>query len=170
MKIQLRNNNQGFSLVEIMIVVVVFLVILSSVIALTTDKTPREDLDAKAREAVDIISRAHNYALTGYQADNWGIKVLDTSPDCVLTGTGDCLILYKGKSYVDRNSVYDEIMHFDSGAYIEWDQINEFYFKKSSGWMASSTSITDQVIIIKNNFDSQKIVTSTLSGLVYFGD
>ncbi len=161
-------SQSGFTLIEVMTVVVVMAVILSSVIGLTADKTPREDLEAKARQAVDTISRAHNYALNGYHGDDWGIRVLDGSADCVEPGTADCIILFKGRDYETRDSNYDEIMVFDTGAYLDSNQSNEYYFKQSSGWLASTTAISDQALIIKNDFNSFKTVTTTITGLIYF--
>lgn len=166
-----RESGAGFTLVEIMTVVVVFAVILSSVVALTTDKTPREDLESKARQVVDIISRAHNYAMSGYHGDAWGVKIFyHNATNCGTPGTGACVIIFKGMSYASRNSAYDEKVVFNTGAYLDPSQDNEYYFKKGSGWLASTTVISDQALIIRNNFDAQKTVTTTLTGLVYFGN
>ena len=105
-------TNQGFSLLEVILIVAIFLVLAASSTSLVVTKTSEEDLDVKAREVVDIIARARNYAMTGYFGDAWGIKVLDADSVCVDTGTGDCILLFKGSDYSARNSGYDELVNF----------------------------------------------------------
>ncbi|MBT7553091.1 DUF2341 domain-containing protein [bacterium] len=164
-------NQAGVTLVEIILVVVIFVVILSSVVGLISDKTIKEDLSAKALSIVDILNRARNYAVTGYYGDNWGIKILDDSTDCYSGGaSGDCIILFKGKSYVSRSSDYDEILLFDTGAYFDADQETEFYFAKASGWLSTTTgSLTGQIIRLRNNFGNDTMIAVNALGLIYEG-
>ncbi|MCB9802546.1 type II secretion system protein [Candidatus Nomurabacteria bacterium] len=165
-------NNKGFSLLEMILVVAIFVIILSSVVGLLGDKTVREDLSAKAQEVVNIISRAHDYAVNSYYGDNWGVKILDASTDCYTDGSsGDCLIIFKGKSYDSRSSDYDEKVLLDTSVFIDSDQTNEFYFQRISGWLSTTTgALAEQAIILQTNLGSQKIVTTTPTGLVYYGD
>lgn len=170
---KVNNSKQlGFSLLEMIVVVAIFVIILSSVVGLTSDKTVREDLSAQAQAVVDQISRAHNYAVNGYYGDNWGIKILDDNTDCYSDGSsGDCLVIFKGKEYDTRISSYDEKLLLNTSVYIDSDQVNEFYFKRLSGWLATTTgALAEQALILQTNLGSQKIVTTTPTGLVYYGD
>lgn len=118
-----------------MLVAVIFIVILSSVVALSGDKTPREDLQAQSQAAVDIISRAHNYAVTGYWGDNWGVKVLNASADCVDSGTGDCIIIYRGRLTLAGIAVMMKSLGLLQAA-LTWKRIMNFILKKLPvGWL-----------------------------------
>ncbi len=163
-------NKYGFSFLEVMIVVAIFVIILSSVATLTSDKTVREDLDAQAQAVVDILNRAHNYAMTAYYGDHWGVKVLNNNSDCDETSS-DCVIIFKGRNYDSRNNIYDEKLLLNTSVFIDEDQNNEFYFEKISGWLSTSTGhLVEQALILQTSLGTQKIVTSTPTGLVYYGD
>jgi prepilin-type N-terminal cleavage/methylation domain-containing protein len=160
----------GFSLLEVMVVIAIFIILFSSVATLTSDKTIREDLDAQAQATVDILSRAHSYAVTSYYGDHWGIKLLNNSADCDVTEI-DCIILFKGTSYDTRNDEYDQKLLFNTGVYFDEQVNNEFYFQKSSGWLFDDGSpLAEKALILQTNLGSQKIVTSTPAGLIYYGD
>ncbi len=155
---------KGFTLVEVVLVVAVFLILISSASSLVINKTSKEDLNAKVKEVVNIINRAHDYAVSGYMGDKWGIKILDADSDC--QDSGDCIILFKGDSYSSRNDGFDESVELTTGVYIESDQENEFYFNKVSGWLSTS----EQGILLKSNYGVEKIVTTTEAGVIYYGD
>lgn len=160
----------GFSLLEVMVVIAIFIILFSSVATLTSDKTIREDLDAQAQATVDILSRAHSYAITSYYGDHWGIKFLNNSADCDVTEI-DCIILFKGTIYATRNDSYDQKLLFNTGVYFDAQENDEFYFEKVSGWLSTSTGeLLSQTLILQTNLGSQKIVTSTATGLIYYGD
>ena len=165
-------NQKGFSLIEIIVVMVIFVIILSSVVSLAGDETVQEDLSAKTASIVDFLNRARNYAVTGYYGDHWGIRILDNSTDCYSTGaSGDCMILFKGKIYNDRNSDYDEKLLFDTGVYLDSDQDNQFYFEKVSGWLSTTTgALTGHSIKLSSNIGSEESVVVTPVGLVYSGN
>ncbi|MBT4349472.1 DUF2341 domain-containing protein [bacterium] len=164
-------KQDGVSLIEIIIVVAIFVMILSSVVGLVSNRTVKEDLRAKALSIVDLLNRARNYAVTGYYGDNWGIKILDDSTDCYSDGaSGDCMILYKGTSYINRSTGYDETLLLDTGAYFDADQETEFYFAKTSGWLSTTTgSLTGQMIRLKNNYGNDTMINVNALGLIYQG-
>lgn len=163
-------NKYGFSFLEVMIVVAIFVIILSSVATLTGDKTVREDLDAQAQAIVDILNRAHNYAMTAYYGDHWGVKVLNNHSDCDEVSS-DCVIIFKGRNYDSRNTIYDEKLLLNTSVFIDANQVNEFYFEKISGWLSTSTGhLVEQALVLQTTLGTQKIVTSTPTGLVYYGD
>ena len=160
----------GFSLLEVMVVIAIFIILFSSVATLTSDKTIREDLDAQAQATVDILSRAHGYAVASYYGDHWSIKLLNNSADCDVTEI-DCIILFKGTDYNKRNEAYDQKLLFNTGVYFDAPVNDEFYFQKSSGWLFDDGSpLAEQALILQTNLGSQKIVTTTPTGLIYYGD
>lgn len=158
-----KKNKLGFSLLEVLLMVTLFAIILSSTISLIGNKTAKEDINAKARQVVDFVSRAHDYSVNGYFQDVWGIKVLDN--DAMCEDNGDCIVLFKGRQYSSRNTNYDRTMNFDTGVYIESDQENEFYFSYMSGWLSSGYN---QAIVIKNaGSDENKVIVIETTGLTY---
>ncbi len=161
--------NSGFTLVEILVVVTIFIVLISSSSALVSDNTVREDLDANAKQAIDFLNRAHNYASNAYYGDDWGVKTLNDNTDCYNGAqAGDCLILYKGKTYATRNNAYDEILLFDSSVYIDANQVNEFYFERISGWLSTTTGeLAEQALVLTSNIGTQTTVSTTPVGLIY---
>lgn len=162
-------TQKGFTLVEILVVVTIFVVLISSASALVGDNSIKKDLDVNSKKVIDFLYRAHNYAVNAYYGDDWGIKTLNDSTDCYNgLKSGDCLILYKGKLYDTRNTNYDEILLFDGSVYLEADQTNEFYFERISGWLSTSTGeLSEQALILKSNLGLQTTVSTTPVGLVY---
>lgn len=166
-------NKQGFTLLELLIIVAIFIILLSSAVSLTGSQVQREDLNAKCREIADIISRARNNSMTGHQGDVWGIKVLNDDSDC--PGGADCIVMYKGTEYSERNSIYDQFVSLgistSTTAYLDASEINEFYFSYLSGWLSTTTgALAEQGILINANTGDQKVVTTTPTGVVYFDD
>lgn len=173
MKINIQNK-KGASLVEVLLIIAIFIILMTSAVSLLTTKTQREDLSSKSAEATELIARARNFSVTGYQGDVWGIKVLDNNTYCDDDGLveGDCIVMFKGTTYPARDNSFDIKAKLDSGVYIEASQINEYYFAYISGWLSTSTgaAMTEQTLILKNNFGEQKTVSTTPTGLVYYGD
>ncbi len=162
-------NNKGATLIEVVLIIFLFTILLASAASLVSTTTSREDLKSKAREVTDFISRAHNYAVTSYFGDDWGVKVLDEDTDCDDEGDSikDCIIIFKGNDYDTRDKGYDEKVEFLTEVYIESSEENEFYFKYSSGLMSTNV---EQGITLTNIYGDNKYVTSTALGLVYYGD
>lgn len=165
----IKTNKLGFNLIEILVVVAIFIIILTSAVTLVNTTASREDLDAKSREVIEFLAQARNYSVTGYFGDVWGIKVLDNNSYC--DNSGDCIVLYKGKYFDLRNSSYDRILqlNLNSGVYIDSDQVNEFYFDFKSGWLSTSTAsnLAEQAIVLKSTFGEEKTIQIAPTGLPY---
>ncbi len=161
----------GFTLFEVLLVVAIMLILLSSSASLLSSRTQEKGLDASARAVVDHISKARNYAATGYFSSAWGVKILDDNSSCF--NSGDCVVVFKGKDYATRDSAYDSIFDLKNGVSLSSNQQNEFYFSQVAGWLSTTTvayEMTEQRVILVNNVSQQKIVSTTPAGLVYYGD
>lgn len=162
-------NNKGITLVEVLLMVSLFVILIYSSVSLSVTKTSRADLKSKAEEVVQIITQARDFSVAGFWGDTWGIKVLDNDAYC--EDSGDCVALFKGKDFEARDSNYDRVVNLNTGVYLEAAEINEFYFEFASGWLSTTTgALAEQGIVLKSNYGEQKIVTTTPTGVVYFGD
>ncbi len=168
----LKNNNldfylKGFTLVEILIVVSVLIIISASGVAIFSSRTTQVSLDASSKEVIEIISQARNYAVTGYFGDAWGIRILDNSSACV--DSGDCVIMFKGESFVSRDIAYDRSVQLDRGVYIDASETNEFYFKPVAGWLSTTTgALAEQQLILKSNDGNSETIAIAASGISYY--
>ena len=159
-------------MIEVLLIVAIMLILLSSGASLLGSRTQEKSLDASAKAVVDHIAKARNYAVTGYFSDDWGVKVLDNNSACL--NSGDCVVVFKGRSYDTRDSSYDSIFDLKNGVSLaNSDQQNEFYFSRVAGWLSTTTlayEMPEQAIILVNTVSEQKTVSTTPAGLVYYGD
>lgn len=165
----INKKNSGFTLIEILLIVAIFAIILSSSGALTTTQIFESDLSAKSLQVSALVETARNNSATGYRGSVWSIKVLDS--DALCTDSGDCILLFKGSDFSGRDTGYDRFVQLgqnNSGTYINTDQKNEFYFDYKSGWLSTSTAVRleQQHIVLSSNFGSQQSVVVYPSGAV----
>ena len=166
-----KNTYSGFTLIEVLVVVAIFLVLLSSNAAILGSRSQQKGLDASAKAIVEHISKARNYASTGYFDDAWGVKILDNSAPCF--NNGDCVVVFKGNNYATRNSIYDSIFDLKNGLNWSGSQSNEYYFSAVAGWLSTTTAgyeMSEQRLVLTNAFNELKVVSTTPAGLVYYGD
>lgn len=161
----------AFTLIEVLIVIAIMLILMSSGASLLGSRTQESALDASTKAIVDHISKARNYAATGYFSDAWGVKVLDNNASCF--NNGDCLVIFKGTSYASRDSAYDSIFDLKNGLSWAANQHNEFYFSKVAGWLSTTTlayEMPEQGLTLVNTLGASQTVSTTPAGLVYYGD
>lgn len=166
-----RDSLTGFTLIEVLIVIAIMLILMSSGASLLGSRSQESALDASTKAVVDHISKARNYAATGYFADAWGVKVL--ADDALCFEGGDCLLVFKGTDYASRDSAYDSIFDLKNGLSWASNQHNEFYFSKVAGWLSTTTlayEMPEQSMVLVNTLGAQKTVSTTPAGLVYYGD
>ena len=159
----------GFTLVEVIIVMASFAIIISSTAILTAEKTYKDILKAKAHGIVDLISQAHNFAVSGYYGDNWSINVMDGFQLCTDDRSiGDCVVLFKGNNFESRNQEYDRILKLGKNVSLQFDgEGNEqkYYFSKISGWATTTDSWSFD---ITNDLNKTKTIFIKPSGLIYY--
>ncbi|MBU1203278.1 prepilin-type N-terminal cleavage/methylation domain-containing protein [Patescibacteria group bacterium] len=161
-----KKEKNGFTLIEVLLIVAVFVILLAGSVSLVNNRVNQEDLTYKVKQVADMVAKAQNYSMTGYRDDVWGIKVLDSDSHCA--DSADCVVMYKGVIYSDRDASFDQVVELSgtTGVYLEASQVNEFYFAPSSGWLATTTGTsTDQWIVLKSNFGDQKSVVVNTSGV-----
>lgn len=164
-------KQSGFTLLEVLLVVVIFSIVLAASFSLSNTTIFEEDLQSKSLEVSELIERARNNSATGYRGDVWGIKVLDSDALCV--NSGDCIMMFKGRNFNSRETQYDSFVQFNSavtGVYLNSNQENEFYFGYQSGWIASSTnaSLEPQYIDLNSNSGDVKSILVSKAGITSF--
>jgi uncharacterized protein (TIGR02145 family) len=165
----INKKQSGFTLIEILLIVTIFIIILSSAVSLGTEEIIENDLIAKSLEVSDLVEKARNNSAVGFRNDVWSIKVLDS--DALCDSSGDCVLLFKGRSFSSRNTGFDRFVQFDqnvTGVSIAVDQANEFYFNYKSGWLATSTASTleQQNIVLDDKLGEQRSIVVEPSGVV----
>lgn len=162
----IKSDKNGFTLVEVLLIVAVFVILLAGSVSMLNTRVDSQDITYKAKQVADLIAKAQNYSISGYRNDVWGIKVLDSNAACA--DNGDCIVMYKGSTYSNRDASFDQKLDLsgNTGVYLDANQVNEFYFEPSSGWLATTTGTsTNQWIVLKSNFGSQKSVLVDKTGV-----
>ena len=167
MKNTIYQNNYAFTIIEVILVVAIFSILLSSASIITTQRTSLDALTAQSMEVVNLIDQAHNFAVSGYEGDFWSFKTIGgmNSEICTDDGiNGGCFILFKGNDYFNRDPGYDRIVSLDNGVFIDTSYLGAT-FSKVSGYPDSERSF-----IIKSNIGKSQTVNLKKTGLVYYTD
>ena len=165
MKNKALQNNLGFTAIEVVMVIAIFSIILSSVFTLTTKKTYTDALTAKSMEIVDLIDQARNFSVSGYYDDFWSIRTYGGPNSAICTAdaiNGGCFVLFKGDDYNNRDSSYDRKVVLDGGTYID-RSFSGLSFKKVSGYVDDNYDFS-----IKTNLGPTKTVYVKKTGLIYY--
>ncbi len=131
---------KAFTLIEILLVVIILTVLIGSAIPISISFYKTQQLDINVRGVVQSLRRAQLKAMSVESDSNFGVYL-----------TNDNYILFKGDSYLNRISEFDEV--FDLPQIITISGIQEVAFSKFEGIPISLTGD----IILKSNGDSRII-------------
>ena len=155
MKNTIYQNNYAFTVLEVVMVVAIFSILLSSASIITTKRTSLDALTAQSMAIVDLIDQAHNFAVSGYEGDFWSIRSYGgpNSSICTANGiNGGCFILFKGNDWNLRDPAYDRIVVLENGTYIE-RSFSGLSFDKVSGYTSADNSFTiNGYVFISNKY------------------
>ena len=167
MKNTIYQNNYAFAILEVVMVISIFAILLSSASIITTQRTSQDALTAQSIGIVDLIDQAHNFAVSGYEGDFWSIRSYGgpNAAMCTEDGiNGGCFILFKGNDWNLRDTTYDRIVALENGTYIDRSFLG-LSFDKVSGYTSDDFSFT-----IYSNLGKTKTVHVKRMGLVYYID
>lgn len=99
--VRLRPAQSGFSLIEALLVVALFVIIVAATSPRLVDSYHRYRLEALTQDLVHTIRYAQNKSMTGRDDDVYSLHLVN--------GVGGSFILYKGDDYGARDSSFDEI-------------------------------------------------------------
>lgn len=125
----MKKVQQGFSLLEVVLVLTFLVIILGTGFMITSSPLNRANLDAAATGIVSSARRAQNLARGSNGDSDWGISAQPGS-----------IVLFRGTSYAARDAAYDEII--DIASSLTLSGTTEFRFLTFSGLPSASGTIT----------------------------
>lgn len=127
------NKNNGFSLVEIVLVLGIMTFLISISDSLYTKVKSSNNLKIGTDNLVETIRYAENSSHLGKGNDNWGVKIFSSN-----------VVIFKGVNYISRDTSFDLSLNFPSG--VKASGNDEFIFNKLTGWPTNTGTI-----ILTNN-------------------
>ncbi len=130
----MKIKNNGFTLLEILVVISIMIMVSSFSIAIFARRQPLVQLDTASSEIMSVLRQAQNQTVTGKNARAWGVYFTEDD-----TST---YILYAGSSYQDRDELYDLV--FDMGDDINWmlnSVTNDVRFSVLSGFPLATITV-----------------------------
>jgi len=121
-------KNKGFTLLEFLLSVAIFLIIAATAIPAGSRMISGSDYVNTSNEVVSFLKTAQLNAINGKEDSAWGVKITESS-----------LILFKGDSYLSRDAGYDEKIQLPGSIDVT---ISEIVYKKVNGDAVSPSSIT----------------------------
>lgn len=114
------NDQKGFTIFEILLVVGVIVILISFTLPLGLDFYKNQQLETQSQGIVQALRGAQLKAMAIELDSPFGVYL-----------TNDNYILFKGPSYAERDSQYDEV--FDLPEIINVSGLNEIVFSKFEG-------------------------------------
>jgi prepilin-type N-terminal cleavage/methylation domain-containing protein len=131
-----RNGSPaGFTLVETLLVVAIFVIIAASVSPRLVAGFYRQRLGGLTSELIDTLRTAQGNSKTALGGGPFGVHLID--------GSGGSFILFKGASYAARDAAYDEV-HVLPAAFTLTDTVAnvDLRFSMVEGATADTGTIT----------------------------
>ena len=143
----------GFSMVQLLLVLAIFLVIASMAVPSLYQFQVGAQVDTVAAEVGQNLRRAQSRAVVGYDNTNWGVYFEE----------GEYTI-YSGNDYNTRNSDRDEIYPYSNSVLIVNNFSDDIVFTRITGLPNSEGTVT-----LSNIMDSdQSIITINSLGVIEY--
>ena len=124
---------KALTLVEILIIVALLAILASFTFPMGLDFYRSQQLETKTQEVIQTLRRAQLKAISQELDSNYGVYF-----------TQQNYILFKGNSYLTRDSQYDEIFNFS--AIMNISGLNEITFSRLEG----KPSVTGNIVLSSN--------------------
>lgn len=98
---QINRGQSGFSLIEVLLVVALFVIIIATSSPRLISSYHRYRLEASTQDLVHAIRFAQNKSMTGRDGDVFSVHLVN--------GQGGSFTLYKGDNYGSRDTGFDEV-------------------------------------------------------------
>lgn len=130
---------KGFTLIEFLVVIVIFAVLISLTVPLGMDFYRNQQIDAQSQGVLQVLRQAQLKARSGEMDSSFGVYL-----------TNDSYTLFKGASYDSRDLPYDRV--FALPTIIRVSGLGEVVFSKLEG----KPNVTGD-IVLSSGKDSQTI-------------
>lgn len=132
MDFPVKSKIQGFSLIEVMVVVAILALFATTAGPVYRAVQVKNDLESATIGAVSSLRRAQAAAESGNVDSNWGVRFFSTSA-----------IVFAGSSYASRQTSYDERLDFPGSITVAGN--TEVVFAKFTGLpqVVGTTTITN---------------------------
>lgn len=150
-KCKMSNVKNGFTFIEILLSIVIIVAMTSVAVPIYQSFQVRNDLDIAVNTIAQTIRRAQVLAQANDGDSNWGIKIQAGS-----------IVLFRGDSYLSKDSGYDEI--FDLASSIDSSTgLGEIIFTKFTGEPDNTGDI-----ILTSTINETRTMTINEKGMIDF--
>lgn len=115
-----RKSGSGFTIVELLVVVAIFVLLLSATGPIYRRVQDKQQSAADSASIVQVLRRAQQLAATASKDSGWGVKI------AVQKAT-----IFSGSNYAGRNPAYDEAIKYYSVSGVAGT--SEYVFNKLTG-------------------------------------
>lgn len=140
---------KGFTLVELIIILAIFLLLFAIVGSLSSNTLPKSQLLSSAETIVQTLRRAQALSIAGKHDSIWGVYL--TTSD---------ITLFAGSSYVTRDAQHDQREVFPAG--ITVSGISEVVFEAITAEASNPGTIT----LVADATGQTLVITIHASGLI----
>lgn len=132
-------SRSGFTLVEVLLVIAIMAVTAQFSMSVYRSSVGGSALSASAEELIQNITRAREFAVSGYLNSNWGVYFDNVNQPHSYT-------VFKGANYAARDTGYDENYQLEAG--VSFDALDiggsEVVFVRPDGTTSQTGTITLQ--------------------------
>ncbi len=149
MDFQARYNTQGFSLIEVMVVVGLLALFAGAVGPVYRTVQTKTNLDIAVAGVASAYRRAQAASQSGNADANWGVKFFTTHT-----------VVFAGNSYAVRQASYDEKLDFPDDTTVSGN--TEVVFTKFTGLPQATGTTT-----VTNSFGSKNLIVNAQGTVTY---
>ena len=144
-QVKFKTKNKGFSLVELVIVIAIFAILAGVGDSVYYNFKTKNSLEVSTNSFVQALRHAQINSEQVEGDSVWGTAIFS-----------DKVVVFKGASYISRDTFSDQIADFPSG--ISVGGLSEIVFEKTTGWSSNvgTTTITNSNGEVKNIFINEK--------------
>lgn len=146
---QFKKNQKGFTLIEVMVVVAVFLIFMAVSEWGIFNFGFHGDLETATNDLVQSLRHAKSNAQQVQGDAKWGVEII-----------GNQITVFQGNTYATRNTNYDQTINLPNG--VTTGGLTEIVFEKVNGTTVNSGTIT-----LTNNFGTNTITINAKGTVSY---